>query len=80
MLKLCLALSALAFGITVAGGAPQAALRSGGSVVLSQARGALPNAPCKQCLIYRTPNFGDTVTLNPQPLPPGNVAGRMLRR
>lgn len=81
MLKLCLAFSALAFGVTMAGGASHAAVRGGVYVATTQQNGGISGIPCKQCAIYRTPNFGDTVTLNPQPLPPRIIApGRTPRR
>lgn len=38
--------------------------------------------PCKYCMIYKTPAPGDTVQLNPQPLPPKASVGQggLLRR
>jgi hypothetical protein len=79
MSKWYLAVSVLAFGVSVASSQPHAALRSGGSS-MPTVTGNGPSQPCRYCDAYRMPGRPGPVFLNPQPLPPGIVANdRMLR-
>jgi hypothetical protein len=81
MSKLCLAVSILAFGVTLAGGQAHAALRAGVTPAKLQPYGDKSILSCNQCKLYRMPSPGDAVTLNPRHLPPWIVAGgRMPHR
>ncbi len=80
MSKLLLGVSVLAFGALMSVSGIQAAPRVGGAAVMS-VNSKVPNWPCANCGISGAPRPGDTVTLNPQPLPPKIYRdGRMLRR
>jgi hypothetical protein len=72
MPKLFLGASVLAFGSFMSVNLTHAALRAGNTGVTSMTAGA----PQQR---FAAPRPGDTVTLNPQPLPP-KIHGRMLRR
>jgi hypothetical protein len=74
-----LAVSILAFGVSIASSQPRAALRSGGSP-MPTVSGNGPSQACRSCDADRMPRRSGPVFLNPQPLPPGIVAhARMLR-
>jgi hypothetical protein len=75
MSKLCLAVSLLAFGVTLASGEPHAALRAGGTSLMPQLIGDRPNMPCNRCGIYAEPLPRDAVILNSRHLP--LLLGRM---
>jgi hypothetical protein len=79
MSKPFLGVGVLALGVVLAGGQSHAAVPAG-QVVVAQLRSSGAYLLCKQCAIYRTPKPGDTVTLNPQPLPPGSAGHAWMPR
>jgi hypothetical protein len=68
MSKLCLTVSLLAFGVTLASGQPHAAHRAGGTSLMPQLIGDRSNMPCNQCRIYAALPPGETVMLDSQHL------------
>ncbi|MEA2778375.1 MAG: hypothetical protein QOF90_3781 [Acetobacteraceae bacterium] len=81
MSRLYFTVGIAALGMILASPQPQAAVRAGVTTAMPQPDGSGSNLTCRYCAISRTPRPGDTVTLNPQPLPPRITgSGRMLRR